>query len=461
MGADRIIPFGNWSPDGIGIRAGGSQNIKNVFPELDGYSPIPAPVRSGTGSPEAVISAKNFIVDGDVILYAATADKVYRISGEARTEMGNSFSTDEVDGVGIELFGGNLYTSNINDGLYYAEAITGSLIRNDAAPKFKHLAAHQGFLFGGQVTGFPARLQWSPYNNPMGDWTPDAATQADFNDMDANHGDIRGLTSRHYLSIFQRDAIARGEFVGGAAVFRFRTIEENKGLLATQSLVSTGRMDFFLSEDGFNIWDGVQAVNISKDRVLRWFEGECTEANRYFVKGSVDFRREVVVWTWPESNSYLMYSYRHDKWVEGEYEAGFDKTGLYPISVPSKGIDLDTDAPGEGANLDAVDSLPDSYDHPFWGGGAYQMGFMHAGDVSLFTGSPLEATLETEDFQVRKGRVQHVHELWPIVDVPAGSTLAGSIGSRPYTMGDTLTYSSEATVNAFGLCPVRAGGRFF
>ncbi len=454
------IPFGSWEPDAVSIRPSAAFIIRNVMPIQDGYAPLPAPARAGTGVPDPVYSAAQFIINGSAVVVAGTADSVFKIQGENRSTLGAGFIATEEAGWGIELFDDWIVVSNVNDGILKVDSNSGTLSPIAGAPKAKFLREYNNFLFAGQVSGYPCRLQWSGYSN-LDTWEPDAATQSDFQDLSSEHGDIRGISGSPYMTVYQRTAITRCTFVGGATVFRFDTLERNKGLLASGSLVSTGKFDFFLSEDGFNVWDGRQSRNIDEDRIKNWFESNCTESNRYFVRGAVDFRRKMIFWTWPDSNFYLGYSYLHDKWVQGEYESGFDTTGLFPISAPRPGIDLDTDAPGEAVDLDAPDALPDSYDHPYWRSGSFQSGFLHGGDLSLFTGSPLKATLESSDIQPEPGRASNVHQVWPIVDVADGSLLTSSVGAKPHKIGDAVNYSTDEVLNSAGYCPVRASGRFF
>lgn len=454
-------PFGAWEPDAISIRPGAAEVIENVRPTKDGYAPLEAPVRHGVGVPDQPYTADQFLVEGTPTLFSGSADSVYRIRGESRERIGTGYTAGEEFGWGMDLFDNIIVVCNENDGILSGNAANGTLTPlAGSPPKARIVKEFEGFLMACQVSGYTSRVQWSGYRN-IETWVPDSATQSDVNDLPSKFGDIRGMSSSPYGTIYQRRGITRVTFIGGLAVFRFDTLVEDKGLKAKQSLVSTEKRDYFLSDDGFNMWDGRTAVNIDEDRIKTWFEANCTESNRYFVKGAVDYRRKMIFWTWPDSTYFLAYSYLHNRWVRGKNAAGFDETNMFPISAPRAGIDLDTDAPGEAVDLDAADALPDSYDHPYWRQGGYSVGFLHNGDMSLFTGSPMEATLETADMTPQLNRRSDVHEFWPQIDVGAGSGLAGSIGSKNQRVGDTVAYSTEEVIQASGFCPVRASGRFF
>lgn len=454
------VAFGSWEPDAISVRPGAAELINNVRPIKDGYAPLEAPVRAGKGISGDAVSAKQFAVDKTSIIFAGTPDKVYRIQGESSALIGSGFQAGKEFGWGMDLFLNEFFCCNSNDGLYKANTASGALSPQSNAPKARFCKNIENFLFLAGVVGHPARVQWSGYENAT-TWTPDSATQSDINDLQSEYGDIRGISGAPYPSIYQRNAITRVTFVGGQVVFSFNTLERNKGLLSSNSLVSTGKNDYFLSDDGFNVWDGQRAKNIDEGRIKEWFNANITEANKYFVKGAVDFRRKMIFWTWPDSNYYLAYSYLWDRFVRCEYEDGFNTTGLFPVSAPSPGIDLDTDAPGEAAHLDASDSLPDDYDDPFWRDGSMQAGFLHNGDMSLFTGTPLQATMDTTDYNPIVGKVSNISEIWPIVDVGSGSAITAQVGSKMHSIGEAVSFSTAEQRNAAGYCPVRGSGQFF
>lgn len=460
MQQTKVTPFGNWEPDAISIRPNAAEVIQNVRPVKDGYAPLEAPARAGVGISAEPLSAEQFLVGTSPTIFVGSADSVYRLQGESQQLIGTGYSATREFGWGMDLFDDIFVCCNTNDGILSADAATGTLAPISGSPKCRVLREFEGFLFAGQVAGHPARVQWSGFRN-IETWTPDSATQSDTQDMPARFGGVRGISAAPYGTIYQESAISRMTFVGGDTIFRFDTLVENKGLKAKESLVSTEKFDFFLSDDGFNVWNGREAHNIDEDRVREWFNANCTEANRYFVKGLVDFRRKMVFWVWPDSTYFLGYSYLHNRWVRCEFPGSFDTTNLYPISAPRPGIDLDTDATGEAVDLDASDALPDSYDDPFWRNGSYDTGFLSNGDLSLLTGSPMEAILETADITPQLNRRSNIHEFWPQIDVGAASALAGSIGTKAQRIGDTVAYSTEEVINGTGFCPVRANGRFF
>lgn len=453
------IPFGEFTPDQASIKPGASQLIKNVQPYVDGYGPSNSLELLATGISSEPLGALQYYVGGTSFLLIGDATDLYWITASGALSGGTGYTANDVDGWAFDVFGDFTYAINETDGLLRADSdAQGAFSAVAGSPNAKYMQDFREFLFVGQVSSNPARIQWSAFNDPT-DWVVNpGVTQADFNDMPAELGAVQGLAGGQYIKVYQRRGVSRGTFVGGATIFRFDVMDRSKGLLAPKSLVSTGVLDFFLSDDGFNVFDTQRVINIGDDRVNQFFFDRCQTEDRPKVRGSIDFRRRMVTWTWPGSRDYLRYSYKYDKWILFSFDSSLSPVNVYPIEVAKPGFTLDESAPSENADLDGADGLPTSFDDPFWKSENAEPGFLLNGNVYQATGSSLVATLETSDTQPQAGRRSYVNEVWPMVDA---ATVSGLVAARDQRVGDVVLDGSATAMNTAGFCPAHKSGRYF
>lgn len=111
-------------------------------------------------------------------------------------------------------------------------------------------------------------MQWSAINNATS-WTADPATLADFQDLPGDGGWIQKVVGGDYGVIIQERAVFRMDFVGSPLIFQFNQVLRNIGTPIPNSVVSYRDLVFFLSEDGFYVFDGSQAHPIGENRVDR------------------------------------------------------------------------------------------------------------------------------------------------------------------------------------------------
>ena len=97
-----------------------------------------------------------------------------------------------------------------------------------------------------------------------------------------------------------------------------------------------------------------------------------------------------------------------------------------------------------------------SLDDPIWTGGALSWGGMSSDyKLATFSGSNLEATIETDDFEISEGLLAFVDSCRPLIDAAPYVR----IGSR-MRAADSVAYSTESLVNVAGYAPQRSLGRY-
>jgi hypothetical protein len=85
-------------------------------------------------------------------------------------------------------------------------------------------------------------------------------------------------------------------------------------------------------------------------------------------------------------------------------------------------------------------------------------GFNTSHQQGFFTGTTLEATLETGDEQPNKGGLALIRQVRPMVE-GTNVTPSIAIGYRK-RLQDVVTYTNPVSANDTGICPVRANGRY-
>lgn len=454
------VPFGEWLPDLPEVGHVGATIARNVVPSEGAYKPLPSLIATTDTLDDGCRGAALFYdKDGEPVLMAGTTAKLYRITGAGVIDVsGGGYALPDGDFWSFERFNDLVIATNVADGPQQIDIETGTAFAALAGspPRAKHVARVRDFLVLGDLDEGGAkrpRLRWSGFND-LTHWTTSLARQSDAQDLSEDFGFVQGIVGREFGTIFQERAITRMTYVGVPEVFQFDVVERERGVAAPKSIVPVGPYVFFLSEDGFYVWDGQQARSISDNKVTRWFFDRLEFSMRGAVMGASDRPNKSVVWAFTDTvdglpNQLLIYSWKDDRWTMAEV----DCECLF--SSASFGYSLeDLDSFGD------LDSLGFSLDSWVWQKGRPQLGvFDRLHRLALFGGLSLEAVLETAEFQVAPGRRVLVSELWPLVDNSAGSVTA-QLGVRAQSVGDALAFGAVAAQNAAGFCPVRASGRF-
>jgi hypothetical protein len=200
---------------------------------------------------------------------------------------------------------------------------------------------------------------------------------------------------------------------GSTVVFQFEKIAENDGIYAPYSLVRVGSRVFYCSPQGFKVIDGTGSpVPIGKERIDRTFFANVDSANLQLCMGAADPNASRVFWAYKSTSAGgttfdkgLCYDHALDRWTPLTW------TGEYLTTLKQPGITLE----GLDSISSSVDALPQSLDL-YSNASLPQLAMANsAHKVSLFTGSNLEATLESSEHGAASQRVR-VRGFRPITD---------------------------------------------
>lgn len=458
-----ITPFGEYKPDLPAFGNDGALTAKNVVPHANGYKPLKTLVAFSdplTAYCRGAFACKD--EDGVSYSFAGDETKLYSLSDTTYNDVSRT-TTAYASGVNsyweFVQWGNKVLATNFSDsiqaitlgGTNFAD-LTGS------PPKARYISAVRDFVVVGNTWdgtdgNVPHRVRWSGFNDET-TWTVSATTQSDYQDLYGNGGAVQAIVGGQERGIiFQEHAIWLMTYVGTPLVFQFDRVED-RGAYAPRSVVSVGDRIFFLSEDGFYMFVGGSSVPIGANKVDLTFLSDFDASYRDRMVGSSDPARKIVMWIYPGTgntsgtpNKAIIYDWANNKWSHAEFNAEY----LY-ASI-STGYTLEA-LDGISTSLDA---LTESLDSKSWMGGTLQFSaFNDSHRLANFSGDPMNATLETGEYQAIEGKTSEISYIRPMVD---GGTHTVQVGTRN-TQAGTVNWSAASPENGSGTCPVRTNARY-
>lgn len=457
------LSFGEYRPDISDHNATYTSQLLNVKPRADGYGPL-QDVQGYTQALPAACRGYFYARNGDgsVAIFAATSNRLYLMNN-------TDFSwTDKSDGGAaytalsstaqwqFAQFNNFVFATQANEVVQVFDLTTPSNTFEDLAgspPQAAYIAIVNRFVVLSGLLSQPYRIQWSGLNATT-TWT--AGTNfSDFQDL-PDGGQNRGVVGGEYGLILQEGAIRRMIYAPGSElVFQIDRVAQDRGLNAPYSLVAAGEKVFFLTAQGFVQSDASGILNpIGKERVDRYFFADYDSSSPQLMIGVADPSTNIVIWVYRSNSGSaglfdkgLLFDWVLNRW------APFRITGEYIASLARPGLTLES--------LDAIsgslDDLPFSLDDVTSATLPRLSAATGSHTIGFFTGSNLEATLETSEYSI-PGRVMDINGCTPLTDAPS---VFASVGLRA-SLGKNVpsVYTAEAEMTLDGFCPALAEGRY-
>lgn len=336
-------------------------------------------------------------------------------------------------------------------------------------PKARTVSQVRDFVFLGSTeesgTRYQYRVRWSGFNDSE-DWTTDpGGTQADFQDLDSQYGEVMAIVGGEFATILQERAISRFTYVGPPAIFQRDTVEINRGTIAPLSVIQIGRLIYYYSHDGFWAFDGVESRRISGDLIHRWLKKRRSDFSSVQMRVGHDPDRRIIIWAWPHdpegldrqtSGYQVFYNYENGRWsyyhdpnlrwwpIAGPLEEEFIDNFNDPIDLDSGPID-------EGlANFTRQLAL--QYDGDFW-------------SLRALDGGDVVARLETAKVVTTPGRRTLLTGARVIGNLTSDTSMSVAAQSSASYPSNTLT--SEGDPDPYynntvedGFVPLDSEGRY-
>lgn len=462
------VPFGPWRPD-LGQFAG-TNEARNCIRMSDGYKPLASLADFGAGAivglPTLLTTAR--ASDGVMHVIAGDETDLYKLDAATMTwnSVGGPYAglANRWRGVqwGDELVevraGDDMQVINLTSGLPF------EVLQDDPAefaPQARYCAACGPYLVVGNTVDSvdgakPNRIRWCGIENIRA-WKPSAETTADWQDQ-PDVGILQGLTGGRQLCALFEEGVVVGSLIGAPKAFRFDPVVGAQGCLEPNSVVQFRGSTFYLSRDGFQRFDGRQAVPIGWKKVNRWFFGDCLFDKLSSMSCMVDMQQKVIAWLYCgrgsdgiTPNHVMLYEYDNDEFTWSDIEGNAVQL-LGGFTTPGYNIDnIDGLAPGG-----SVDLLPAPLDDPFYAGGYPLTGAFKDKRLFSLTGNPMTAILDTAYTRFNPAGRSMVTEVRDIIEGQ------GNVRCQMFSMDEVAGRPEKAgpvtLENRFGFFPVRSEG---
>lgn len=457
----QTVSFAPWEPDKALLSAGHSVEARGVLPVASGYGPFPSlsPMGDIPALPGTYKGSYSFFdAEGNPVTIVGTANNLYRLFQKNWDQIGGPYH-DAHRFWSFARYGDYIIAVNGVDKPQYATVSGGDVSQFQEiadAPVGSSVEVVKEFIILGGVD--KTKIQWSAIGNPL-DWpTPGSndaqykqADEQDFPDtgsLTAVSGALPGVD----LVLFTERAVHRGQYIGSPFIFQFDIIDKSRGAMSPQSVVSGRNAIYYLSEEGFLATNGSTISNISAERVTLWFRSHCDPTRRKEVRGALDPISGFIVWTFPGMTAkkdihdfFLVYHPMLDRWSYGKLES----LGIFAQLTHGYVLEeLDAFGP--------LDTLPYSLDHPFWKGGFLNLAaFTPDNILGLFSGLPMEATIDTEE---TGGKRMMVHGIRPLVD--GGNKAEAAILYRDFQHARPVMVECDKPSKFNGVCYTHVSTRY-
>jgi hypothetical protein len=457
------IPLGPLAPDNPDLGNAGLEDAVNCIPLGSGYGPLPdAQAFSSSLSGTCMGAYATRDISGVVSTFAATAGQLYKASATGWTNVSRtaSYTTANDGRWEFATFGNTCLAMNGVDAMQVYTLGSSTRFLNQSAsasaPVASLVSVVRDFVFAGRLATQLNGVQWCQINNPLR-WTASARLQADRQELPGEGGAIVAMTGGDFATILAQRSIWRGTYVGSPVIFRFDEVVPNIGCFARGSAARFQNMTFFLSQSGFYLFDGAQAVPIGDGMVDGFFKADLNPAFRHRITSVIDPINKLYVVSYPSNASSdgtpdraMLYNWAARRWARAEITVELIFAGL------SAGMTLEQ-LDAIAANLDA---LPFSLDSDLWAGGLTVVSGFDRGHRSVtFDGAARAARFVTGESQFIADRRAFVTAVRPLVQGTGATAITVQVGRRDRLI-DAVAFTAALAMNASGLCPVRANGRF-
>lgn len=476
-----LIPFSEFAPD-LPPLAGGSDLVQNVACyDAASYAPLFDFVVVSTALSaecQGAIFGRDSL--GNTYGFAGTNTHLYTFTTtsapnwvDASRIVGGPYNAADDQHWRWVFYGDRVIATEPNDAIqnYVMGTSTNFSNLSAAAPQAKYIArVRDNFIMVANTTDpvdgtVPWRVWWPAIGNPASWPTPGtvaaAQVQSDFRDLIGDGGEIQGIVgglANADVAVLQRFAIWRGMYIGPPVIFSFSAVETARGCIAPNSIVSVGPVCYYLSDDGFYVFDGQESKPIGRNKVDRFFLAEVDRNFLFHVHGVVDPNGKMIYWWYcgPGSsggliNRALIYNYAFDKWTyRNDGGPGIEHPVSRTITLGYTMEQLDA--------FGTMDTLTAPLDSPQWQGGSLTISaFDSLHRLGIYDGSSLPAIIDTSETQLNDNGVAFVSRVWPMIDTPNAQL---AVGTR-FRLADPVQFTAAGGMTSTtGSVPVRATGAF-
>lgn len=462
-----MTPFAPWLPDIVQFNPSVSSDARNVIPpSATGYKPWPSfsNVASAlTARARGAISVRG--LTGTIFNFAGDATKLYKAASDGLSYsdvsrlVGGAYTTATDGWWYFTLFGDYVIACNQADAtqVFQLSVSTNFAALSGSPPQAAFTGTIRDFAILARVNTNYNRIQWCGINDITA-WTPSATTMADYQDF-PDGGIIMGFVGGEYGIVLQGRAIQRMAFEGPPTIFRFDKISNTLGCQIAGSIAAYENLVFFKAHDGmYMIRGGSELVPIGTEKIDRWLNARINASYYDRCSAAIDPARKLYLFGYPSStssdgtpNEILAYHWPSGEWTYAQVDHEIIYTGATQSSITIDGL---------AAIAATIDSLVYPFDSLYYAGSGQLLisGFDTSHRQGFFTGTALEAYVETGDAQFTPGRKSMLRAARPLVE-GTNVTPTLTVKYRDST-AEAHTTGSAVTPNSNGVCNFRTNARY-
>jgi hypothetical protein len=457
-----LIEFGEYLPDLPSLGNPGLVTAKNVLPRENSYDQFP-----GLSELYDALSVRCYgafgtrDVDGNAFNFAGDDTNLYNLQAGVWTDVSGATYATPSDGFWrFTQYGRNVMATNYGNAIQNWLMGTSSAFANlgGSPPKARYITTVKDFVLLGNIDdavdgAVPNRIHWSALGDPT-DWTPDAATQSDFRNLDASKGWVTQVVGGEYFTVFQERAISRGSYVGSPIVFQVDEVESGRGTQAQGSVAKFGNLLPYLGLDGFYIHNGQSSEPIGAGKVDKTFYADLDQNYYYRITSIIDPINKLYMMAYPGAgntagrpNKIMIFNFSPNARKRWAY-AEVDTDVIFPFVSPGYTLD-ELDAFGN------MDTLAFSLDSRVWTGNSSILAAFNSNKkLATFTGDALSAILQTGEVNLLAGYRALVTLLKPLITGASAAVTMNTITRN--TRQESQTVSSPISLNGTGNAPCRS-----
>lgn len=475
-----ILPAAEYTPDMPDYMDNGTDNAMNVIPRTPkSYGPINMPaVFSGALATRCQGAYFGLDSGGNVNGFAGDSADLWQLTAGSQnwakvSKSAGAYGISADNQWRFALYGTRIvatdYADNVQSFLLGTSSAFADL--SASAPKARFLAVAKSFLMLGD-TSDPVygaqhqRVWWSANGDPTNFPTPGGQLafqfESGFQDLLGDGGWIQGIVGNLGNAdalVIMEHAIWRGVFAGSPAVFDFFPMEGVRGTPAPGSIAQLGGVVYYLGEDGFYANDGGTSIPIGANKVDKSFYADVDQNYLSSISSAIDPVNKLYIILYPGAghtgancNKMLMYNWQLQRWsISVPLPAGAE----YIARALSFGYTLDQLYTILGYRLD---TLPYPLDSRVWTGGNLLLAlFDTVHKLNFFTGTPLAASVDTNEMQPNPMGATRFINSRPIIDGNVVPTVAIGVRNRQV---DSPVFGPAVAMTALGTAPQRIVGRY-
>lgn len=463
----RAVPFGEWLPDIPPIENNGALEARNCIPQIKSYRQLNSLSTFTNALGSAALGAFWLqTADNTVFNFAGDSTALYNLTNNnsvwADVSKGGGYTASE--NWDFAKFGDRAIAVSANNPIQFFTAGVSSNFADlpGSPPRSSRIAIVRDFVVLGdinEVNRGPSYVQWSGFNNSEL-WTPNRATQSDFQELFGRGGRVQRIVPGEYGVIFQEHSIHRMDYRGPPTIFQFDEVERGRGTPAPNSVVWTGNLVFYYGHDGFYLFNGVSSEPIGANRVNRWFSENADVASVADMRGVIDRRNRLVMWAF-KSNSDLalndliiIFNWTANRWsyaqIDTQILAEYVTSGL---TLDDPGFDAIYGNTIDGTNQTPFDSTA------YQGGSLSLQAFTGSNASATFDGAPLTAVIDTTELSGDNDSRMFTNSVRPIVNALPATDISVQVGSRNRSF-DNVTFTPARSLNNIGEANTRVNARY-